>query len=187
MHVDRERRSTAVGTRPICERANICVRWRSHTSLRIAASEGAPLYHVVALLNGLCQAFCLRGNKSPISFFLQLTRREIYFTRVPYPISGALADRIPPPSQVCVRRHTHTEPSGRVDTLGDTATTKSRVVPKVSARRLPPRETISSRRTRASNSDSTGPHVRVLAPTLIAASFMGNSASLFRAHLPCYN
>ena len=87
--------------------------------------------------------------------------------------------------RACVR-DARTETSGRVDMLGDTSTTKSVVVHKLSARRLPPRETDSCPRTRATNSDSADPHVRVLAPILIAAPFIGNSALLSRAHLPCY-
>ena len=30
-----------------------------------------------------------------------------HFTRIPYPISGASAIRLPPPPRVCVQRHTH--------------------------------------------------------------------------------
>ena len=57
-----------------------------------------------------------------------------------------------------MRRHTRrVERPGR-DTLRETATTKSRVVQKVSVRRLPARRADSSRRTRAASGGSGGSH-----------------------------
>ena len=154
VHVDRARRSTSVGARPSCVRVFMCVRRRAHTTL-IAASAGAPNTRVYILNCCICFA---SGAINLFSFCkFHESNRVICVVSFP-PISGALAKRIPPPPRVCVRRHTRTELSGREVTPGDTATTKSRVVTQVSARRLPARGADSSRRTRAASSGSVGSH-----------------------------